>query len=159
MPKTFVFNKLVRDKIPDLMKSEGCKVDPTMLVGEELLQALATKAVEELDELEKVINKTQEEIIAELADLKEVVEARMAAQGDSDTSYDIDEILHNMNHQMSVNEIIKAKSIDRRILQEMQTKKRKKEWGFEKWYYIDEVIVPKTSPWFRYLSDNYEEKI
>lgn len=65
------FNKLVRDKIPDVIIDKGENVEILRLHSEALLEALRRKIVEEA--LEVADSKTTQQLIEELADLQEVI--------------------------------------------------------------------------------------
>lgn len=67
------FNKLVRDKVPELIHGRGESSDVVHLKGEALLTALRYKLVEEA--YEALDAKGAEAIIAELADMQEVISA------------------------------------------------------------------------------------
>lgn len=69
------YNKLVRDKIPEIIENDGkmCKVE--VLSNEEYLQMIDAKLDEELAEYHK------EQNIEELADLMEVIYAAAVARG------------------------------------------------------------------------------
>lgn len=66
-----VYNKLVRDKIPTIIKLNGEKPKYHRLSPEEYKTALKTKLLEEVNELLKA--GTKEEMIEELADILEVI--------------------------------------------------------------------------------------
>ena len=66
------YNKLVRDRIPELIKQKGEGVRVVRLKGEALLAALRQKLVEESYE---ALDAEPTELIGELADIQEVVEA------------------------------------------------------------------------------------
>ncbi len=74
-----VFNKLVRDKIPDKIKGNGETCNIRILDKEEYLEALNTKIQEELKEY------LESGEVEELADLEEVLRAILDAKG---VSYD-----------------------------------------------------------------------
>lgn len=82
------YNKLVRDKIPEIIKNNGANaVNTKILNDEEYLKALNTKLVEELNEY------LSSGEIEELADLEEVLRAILDAKN---TSYsDFEEIRIN----------------------------------------------------------------
>ncbi|MEZ0261805.1 MAG: nucleoside triphosphate pyrophosphohydrolase, partial [Alphaproteobacteria bacterium] len=63
--------KLVRDRIPELIRNEGRKPRIKIVGGEELLNALNEKFQEEFNEY--MIAKTEAEKLVELADVLEVV--------------------------------------------------------------------------------------
>ena len=77
LPKTeeITYNKLVRDLIPDIIKSSGSSCTTVVLDEEEYLKMLDAKLDEELLEYHKDHN------IEELADLLEVLYAVVAARG------------------------------------------------------------------------------
>ncbi len=62
-----VYNKLVRDKIPEIIEAAGEKPVTRILGNKEYLQSLVAKLSEEYDEFKEVLN------IEELADLQEVI--------------------------------------------------------------------------------------
>ena len=70
------YNKLIRDRIPEIIAAEGrtCHVETMPL--EEYRQALLTKVTEEAAE---VVSAPLEKLAVELADLQEVMDAIMAA--------------------------------------------------------------------------------
>ncbi|SKB98683.1 Predicted house-cleaning noncanonical NTP pyrophosphatase, all-alpha NTP-PPase (MazG) superfamily [Lachnospiraceae bacterium] len=70
-----IYNKLVRDKIPEVIEADGKKCETEIMSEEEYLKALDTKLDEELAEYHRDQN------IEELADLLEVVYACAKARG------------------------------------------------------------------------------
>ncbi|WP_456274765.1 nucleoside triphosphate pyrophosphohydrolase [Bacillus sp. AK031] len=68
-----VYNKLVRDKIPEIIESNGKKFTTRVLSDEEYITELKNKSFEELAEYRDA--ETREEALEELADLMEVVHA------------------------------------------------------------------------------------
>lgn len=70
-----IYNKLVRDRIPEIIESSGkiCKIE--ILSDEEYLKMIDAKLDEELAEYHKDQN------IEELADLLEVIRAAVVARG------------------------------------------------------------------------------
>ncbi len=70
MPK---YNKLVRDKIPEIIEAKGIKVSTKILSNEEYIKELKTKCLEEVDEY--MTAKTDQEAKEELADIIEVLNA------------------------------------------------------------------------------------
>lgn len=70
-----VYNKLVRDKIPEIIEQDGKKCTMRVLNDEEYLKALDAKLDEELAEYHKDQN------VEELADLLEVLYAAAEARG------------------------------------------------------------------------------
>lgn len=72
------YNKLVRDRIPELIQKSGYQCDITTLSETEYRQALRDKILEEAQE---VVQASDGELVHELADLLEVVEALMESYG------------------------------------------------------------------------------
>ena len=70
-----VYNKLVRDKIPEIIKNSGKKAITTVLNEEEYLTELDRKLNEECAEYQ------QDKSIEELADMLEVIYAITVARG------------------------------------------------------------------------------
>ena len=81
MLKQTIYNKLVRDKIPEIIEASGKTCETEILSDEEYLQMLEKKIDEELAEYH------QEQNIEELADLLEVLYATAKARG-----YSIEEL-------------------------------------------------------------------
>ena len=69
------YNKLVRDRIPEIIAADGKTCKTEVLSDEEYLKMVDTKLDEELAEYHKDQN------IEELADLMEVIYAAAAARG------------------------------------------------------------------------------
>ena len=81
MAKKIIYNKLVRDKIPEIIEASGKTCETEILSNQEYLQMLDKKLDEELAEYH------QEQNIEELADLLEVLYATAKARG-----YSIEEL-------------------------------------------------------------------
>ena len=81
MAEKTIYNKLVRDKIPEIIEVSGKTFETEILSDEEYLQMLDKKLDEELAEYH------QEQNIEELADLLEVLYATAKARG-----YSIEEL-------------------------------------------------------------------
>lgn len=77
------FNKLVRDGIPDAIASRGESVSVLKLEGEALITALRRKLVEET--LEVLDARNTDEIVEELADVREVMLSLMGRLAISET--------------------------------------------------------------------------
>ena len=79
--KEIVYNKLVRDKIPEIIEADGkiCKIE--ILSDAKYLEMIDAKLDEELAEYHK------EQNLEELADLLEVIRAAAIARG-----YSVDEL-------------------------------------------------------------------
>ena len=71
-------DKLVRDKIPEIIRASGNQYETTTLSDIDYIEALRHKLVEEAGEA--AIAKP-EELAQELADVMEVIDALMAAAG------------------------------------------------------------------------------
>lgn len=65
-----VYNKLVRDKIPEIIEASGKKANVRYLDDDEYKHALKDKIIEEAKELSQA--ETKEQMIEEMADIKEV---------------------------------------------------------------------------------------
>ena len=72
---TIKYNKLVRDRIPEIIKASGKTCVTELLSDDEYLRMIDTKLDEELAEYHK------EQNIEELADLLEVIYAAAKARG------------------------------------------------------------------------------
>lgn len=94
------YNKLVRDKIPDIISEQGLSCDFRMLTDAEYLEALDKKLDEELAEYHESGN------IEELADLLEVIYAIGIAKKCSIGSLD----------QIRLNKIRDRGSFNRKIM-------------------------------------------
>ena len=70
-----IYNKLVRDKIPQIIEANGGKAHTRILSEEEYCQLLEAKLDEEVGEYH------QDKTVEELADILEVVYALATAQG------------------------------------------------------------------------------
>lgn len=81
MVEKSIYNKLVRDKIPEISEASGKTCETEVLSDEEYIQMLDSKLDEELAEYH------QEQNIEELADLLEVLYATAKARG-----YSIEEL-------------------------------------------------------------------
>jgi predicted house-cleaning noncanonical NTP pyrophosphatase (MazG superfamily) len=69
------YHKLVRDAIPDIIRSRGQICEVNVLTEENYRQALREKLVEEAHEV--VAASTSGDLVTELADLQEVLDALM----------------------------------------------------------------------------------
>ncbi|MCS0823912.1 nucleoside triphosphate pyrophosphohydrolase [Cytobacillus firmus] len=73
------YNKLVRDRIPEIIAESGKNYSTRILDQEEFIKELKKKSIEELDEYLNTNN--DEKAIEELADLLEVVHALAETHG------------------------------------------------------------------------------
>jgi predicted house-cleaning noncanonical NTP pyrophosphatase (MazG superfamily) len=72
------YHKLVRDRIPEIIRRDGRECATEMMTEEAYRQALLQKLLEEAHEAAAV---GPEKLVEELADLYEVIDAIMAAYG------------------------------------------------------------------------------
>jgi predicted house-cleaning noncanonical NTP pyrophosphatase (MazG superfamily) len=77
-----VYNKLVRDRIPEIIRAQGKECETRVLRDAEYLAQLNRKLREELDEYEGSGS------VAELADLAEVIYALAAYYGKTPQQFD-----------------------------------------------------------------------
>jgi len=70
--RTFKQNKLVRDKIVEIMEAKGSKLYSYKLNDQDFLKQLKLKLIEEATEVNRA--QTKEEILEELADVLEIVQ-------------------------------------------------------------------------------------
>ena len=66
------YNKLVRDRIPEIIQKEGNTADIIILSEESFKQAIKEKLIEEATEVYNAQNR--DDILSELADLQEVMD-------------------------------------------------------------------------------------
>ena len=67
-----VYNKLIRDRIPEIIKKDGNTADIIILSDEAFKQAIKEKLIEEATEVCNAQNR--DDILSELADLQEVMD-------------------------------------------------------------------------------------
>lgn len=80
-----VYNKLVRDKIPQIIEASGKTCEVRILDDVAYEQALKDKLVEELNEVHGA--KSDDELIEELADLYEVLSSLVSVKGVSEEKF------------------------------------------------------------------------
>ena len=68
-----IYNKLIRDKILEIIRNKGSVPKVSVLGKEKYLKALKEKMVEEANELQEA--KTKKDVLNELADIQELVNA------------------------------------------------------------------------------------
>lgn len=68
-----IYNKLVRDKIPEIIKSKGEFPDVSQLSADDFKMALKAKMVEESQELNEATDRS--EVLNELSDIAELIRA------------------------------------------------------------------------------------
>lgn len=76
-----VYNKLVRDRIPEIIERDGKKFTTRILDNKEYIEELRKKSIEELDEYMNATN--DEEALEELADVLEIIHALSKHHGAS----------------------------------------------------------------------------
>ena len=79
---THIYNKLIRDKMPEIIEANGQTALIQTLSKDEYLQALKMKLMEEVQEFDK------SEALEELADVLEVVHALAKHLGSDSTNLD-----------------------------------------------------------------------
>lgn len=72
------YNKLVRDRIPEIIRQSGNQCEVAIMSEVELTQALREKLLEEAQEAAVA---TPENLVSELADLQEVIDALLTVYG------------------------------------------------------------------------------
>lgn len=117
----FILNKLVRDGVPGLMKSEGQTPIIRSLEGRALQLAQLEKIKEEVDEAIAVIDGDEASFAKELADIQENIDALRISRG-----------------------------IEKEALDALQKTIRVKKGAFDKGYYIVSVSVPDGTEWAQY---------
>ncbi|MFA5358473.1 MAG: nucleoside triphosphate pyrophosphohydrolase [Patescibacteria group bacterium] len=75
------YNKLIRDKIPEYIASQGGKSETRTLEDAEYRSELYKKLLEESQELVEKQGGDKQEVINEIADVLEVLEAIMKLEG------------------------------------------------------------------------------
>ena len=76
-----IYNKLVRDRIPEIIESNGKQFSTKILGNEEYIKALKNKSFEELEEYINAGN--DKDALEELADLLEIIHALAECHGSS----------------------------------------------------------------------------
>ena len=67
-----IYNKLIRDRIPEIITKDGNTADIIILSEESFKQAIKEKLIEEATEILNADNR--DEVLSELADLQEVMD-------------------------------------------------------------------------------------
>jgi predicted house-cleaning noncanonical NTP pyrophosphatase (MazG superfamily) len=91
MTKIFMkkeYYKLVRNRIPEIIRNAGKNCEAVIMSDEEYCQALRQKVIEEATEL---ANAPNTELAVEIADLLEVVEALMASYNISEKQVQLEQ--------------------------------------------------------------------
>ena len=122
----YVYNKLVRDKIPDAInKVEGRKANYKILNDEEYLKELDKKLFEEAHEF------VEEHSVEELADLAEVISAIMKFKGISIENVMEARKIKNDKKGTFENKVYLI-DVEQDYVDEREEKELKKEWR-KKW--------------------------
>jgi len=74
-----IYEKLVRDRISEIMDREGVRYEVGTLDRDAFREALLAKVVEEAEELREAASRG--EVVKEIADVYEVLDALMALEG------------------------------------------------------------------------------
>lgn len=77
--KSFKVEKLIRDRVPIILREKGIVVHARAMEQEEFIQKLKDKLLEEAEEVRQ--SQTPEELLEELADLLEVIQTLSSATG------------------------------------------------------------------------------
>ncbi len=67
-----IYNKLIRDKIPEIIEKDNKQAEIEILNESEFLEELKTKLIEEAQEIKSA--QDRESMLSELADLQEVMD-------------------------------------------------------------------------------------
>ena len=106
-----IFNKLVRDNIPDIIASNGEESVTRILTDEEYEAALYKKLLEEANEV--ISSKNSDETIEELADVLEILRSIAELNGKK-----LDDVLKTANQKK-----LKRGGFEKRIFLEKTYKK------------------------------------
>ena len=107
------YNKIVRDRIPEIISKRGERTESVRLKGEALIEALRQKLVEE--SFEALDAKSGHDLISELADVSEVIDALCSA------------LRYSPSH-----------------LRSTQKKKASETWGIEKGVMLTRTATPHS---------------
>lgn len=77
--RSFKVEKLIRDFIPEILKSKGIVMHTRVMEPEEFIQRLKDKLLEESEEVRQT--KNSDELLEELADVMEIMHTLAAAEG------------------------------------------------------------------------------
>lgn len=127
--RKFAYNKLVRDEIVKLQEDDGYIVHSAKLTGESLVQFVVAKMHEETDEIHDAVNrKDRDDVVAELADLVELV--------------------------ITLSDLYK---IDSSELLDARLRKNSKSGDFSTGTFISHVEVPDDNAWIDYYENNSDK--
>lgn len=80
-PDEEVYNKLVRDRIPEIIEADGLVAETRILEQDEYLELLKKKLLEEGQELAEVDSSDRTETVKEMSDVLEVLRSLAEEQG------------------------------------------------------------------------------
>lgn len=124
--KKFAVNKLIRDNMPEIFVHRAIDMDWHTLNTQEHIQALKNKIIEEAHEVAQAVSR--QELIEELADLQEVMDALLA--------------MH---------------SISKENLSQVQEAKRAMRGGFTKGVYSSSIGMDEENPYIGYYLSKSKE--
>ena len=124
---TFLFNKLIRDKILQMHIDVGHTITYENLKGEALKAKLRDKLHEEADEI-PIRDKKDDEVIEEISDVQQVLDDLKAQYGISDEQ-----------------------------VREAQAAKFNKKGGFADGVFIESVTLPERDEWVKYYRKSPEK--
>ncbi len=75
------YGKLVRDKIPEIIRKDGGVPHVRVMEHDEYRRELCYKLIEESEEVRKAVDTSKTDVMTEIADTIEVVEALMSELG------------------------------------------------------------------------------
>jgi predicted house-cleaning noncanonical NTP pyrophosphatase (MazG superfamily) len=128
--KTFKMNKLVRDKVVDVMKGQNKIVETRVLDDREFVAELKVKLMEELDELNEVDFGDKDHFKNELADI-----------------------------QLLIDYLLKSNNISKEELDEFQKEKLAKVGGFDKRIFVGKVDLQDDDEWVEYYRKKGFEEV
>lgn len=102
-----IYNKLIRDKIPEIIEKDGYSYKTRTLKQKEYKQELLKKLVEEANETLET-NGDKKELVKELGDVQEVI-----------------------------NHIVKIFDIDKKEIEKIRKKRKKSRGGFDKKIFLE----------------------
>lgn len=124
---TFLFNKLIRDKILQMHIDVGHTITYENLKGEALKTKLRDKLHEETDEI-PIRDKKDDDVIEEISDVQQVLDDLKAQYGISDEQ-----------------------------VREVQAAKFNKKGGFADGVFIESVTLPERDEWVKYYRKSPEK--
>lgn len=132
---TEVYDKLVRDRIPEIIAASGHTAVTRILSVEEMGPALDAKLEEELDELRAAHGNA--DILNELADIEEV---RLAME---DLGLDTSK-LQESNTNRYLHTRLHHAGATKREMEEVRVKKRAERGGYDKRIFLEKVEEPAS---------------